>query len=132
MKKILLFVLILVLSLSVCACREKPAEPTTETGTVTTTGAPAETENATDVPEEEHEHEYVQTVVEADCTNEGYTIHTCKCGDTYISDEVAAAGHTWLDATCTEPMTCAICGAKEGTAIGHSYVDGVCEICGAA
>ena len=28
-------------------------------------------------------------------------------------------GHTWVDATCTDPKTCHVCGATEGTAAGH-------------
>lgn len=28
-------------------------------------------------------------------------------------------GHTWLDATCTEPKTCKICDKTEGKALGH-------------
>ena len=41
-----------------------------------------------------------------------------------------ADGHTWLDATCMEPKTCSMCGAKEGTVSDHSYADGICQICG--
>ncbi len=32
-----------------------------------------------------------------------------------------ALGHTWLDATCTEPKTCSVCQATEGDALGHSW-----------
>lgn len=28
--------------------------------------------------------------------------------------------HNWNDATCTAPKTCSVCGATEGTALGHS------------
>jgi len=31
-------------------------------------------------------------------------------------------GHSWNDATCTDPKTCA-CGATEGEALGHSYAE---------
>lgn len=37
--------------------------------------------------------------------------------------------HDWKDATCTEPKTCTGCGATEGEAKGHTYVDGYCT-CG--
>ncbi len=30
-----------------------------------------------------------------------------------------ACHHSWLDATCTEPQTCSICGKKQGTPLGH-------------
>lgn len=29
--------------------------------------------------------------------------------------------HDWVDATCTTPKTCSICGEIEGEALGHSY-----------
>ena len=40
--------------------------------------------------------------------------------------------HTWEEATCTEPMTCSVCGATDGEADpdAHNYVDGECEYCG--
>ena len=38
--------------------------------------------------------------------------------------------HEWTDATCTAPKTCTECSATEGTALGHSYSDGICEVCG--
>ena len=28
-------------------------------------------------------------------------------------------GHTWIDATCTDPKTCHVCGVTEGEALGH-------------
>ena len=35
--------------------------------------------------------------------------------------------HTWTDATCTEPRTCAICGATEGEALGHLMLPATTE-----
>ena len=35
------------------------------------------------------------------------------------------------DATCTTPKTCTECGATVGSALGHSYANGVCSVCGA-
>ena len=51
---------------------------------------------------------------------------TCECGAT----QGEALGHTWVDATCTDPKTCSVCGETEGEALGHEYVDGKCA-CGA-
>ena len=131
MKRFGLFVFILVLCLSLCACVEKPTTaPSTQAATSTETGAATEDDLLTDDFVEEHVHKYTKTVIDPDCANDGYTLHTCDCGDTYTSDVVAAAGHTWLDATCTEPMSCAICGATEGAAAGHSYSEGKCTECG--
>ena len=48
---------------------------------------------------------------------------TCSiCGAT----EGSAAGHSWTDATCTAPKTCSVCGATEGSAAGHSWTDATC------
>lgn len=39
--------------------------------------------------------------------------------------------HNFTDATCTSPKKCS-CGATEGKALSHDYVNGVCKICMAA
>ncbi|MBR2422084.1 MAG: cellulase family glycosylhydrolase [Oscillospiraceae bacterium] len=39
--------------------------------------------------------------------------------------------HTWQAATCIAPKTCTSCHATEGTALGHSFSDGKCTVCGA-
>lgn len=36
---------------------------------------------------------------------------------------IAAKGHTWVDATCTTPKTCSVCGATSGSALGHTSVN---------
>lgn len=33
------------------------------------------------------------------------------CGDTYGSIQAQAKGHTWQEAACTQPKSCAVCGA---------------------
>ncbi len=42
--------------------------------------------------------------------------------------------HSWNPATCTEPATCALCGAQDGAALGHNYVadiiDATCTAAG--
>lgn len=46
-----------------------------------------EEENDTSKPTEPpHTHSYSKKVVEATCTEKGYTTYTCSCGDTYIGD----------------------------------------------
>ena len=42
---------------------------------------------------EAHEHKYEAVVTEPTCTVDGYTTHTCACGDSYTDSEVKAAGH---------------------------------------
>lgn len=59
--------------------------------------------------------------VDARCETDGEETYICvKCGDKDVKT-IPATGHTWADATCTEPKTCTVCGATEGEALGHSY-----------
>ena len=72
----------------------------------------------TEVPATGHNHEAV--VTDPTCTEEGYTTHTCACGDSYVTDKVAAKGHSWnggevtKDPTANEmgnmTYTCSACG----------------------
>lgn len=38
-------------------------------------------------------HDYESVVTEPTCTEDGYTTHTCHCGDTYVDSVVEATGH---------------------------------------
>lgn len=50
----------------------------------------------------------------------------CSCGAT----EGSALGHKWVDATCTVQKACSVCKATSGSALGHNYdIDGVCTQC---
>ncbi|MBQ7768945.1 MAG: hypothetical protein IJ403_08705, partial [Oscillospiraceae bacterium] len=69
--------------------------------------------------------------VEATCAAPGNIQHwVCPCGKLFadaeakveITDATVAADHNWIDATCTEPKTCATCGITEGAALGHVLV----------
>ncbi len=57
-------------------------------------------------------HSYTTKVIEPTCTEQGYTIYTCKCGETYNSDYVNAKGHNyvvtyeWEDNICTARAIC--------------------------
>ena len=81
-------------------------------------------------------HKYKATVTDPTCTEQGYTTHTCDCGDSYVDSYVAARGHIEVadvgySATCTEPgMTngshCSACNSVITVqtiipALGHSY-----------
>jgi len=71
-------------------------------------------------------HSYSETVTKAaTCTEVGVKTLTCSgCGDSYNA-EISAPGHNFSDASCTAPKTCAVCGATDGAALGHSYSETV-------
>ena len=79
----------------------------------------------------------------ASCTEAGTYVKVCSnCGDRIIIDTIPVTEHSYIEqitknATCTETgikdKTCSVCGNKLSIEIplaAHSYVDGVCEICG--
>ena len=80
-----------------------------------------------------HVHKFVAEVIPPSCTEEGYTNHTCKCGDSYVDERVPALGHestaTVTAPTCTAKgcttYTCSRCGkvytGDETEALGHDY-----------
>lgn len=88
--------------------------------TVPATTAPVETVPPTTV----HTHVYEAVVTAPNCTDQGFTTHTCACGDRYTDGETAALGHEYemtVVAPTTESQgynlhTCKRC--------GHSYQDG--------
>ncbi len=72
-------------------------------------------------------HDYVDSVVAPNCTERGYTVHTCcRCGHIFKDTYVDALGHTPAEAvrenekaaTCTadgsydEVVYCSVCGAE--------------------
>ena len=103
------------------------------------------------IPSIEHVHSYTPTVTDPTCTEQGYTTHTCRCGDTKVDTYVDALGHTEgeevvenkVDATCTEDgsydavVYCSVCETELSRvtrtidATGHDYdetvTDPTCE-----
>ncbi len=88
------------------------------------------------IPAKTHEHKYVETVIEPTCTERGYTLHKCACGDEYKDNETEALGHSFTNyisdgnATCTKDGTktakCDRCDERdtvtdEKTALGHNF-----------
>ena len=54
-----------------------------------------------------HTHTYTPTITAPTCTQQGYTIYTCVCGDSYVSDYVDATGvHIYENGVCA-------CGATQ-------------------
>ena len=71
-------------------------------------------------------HSYSSKVTKPTCTTGGYTTYTCStCGHSYTDNQTSATGHSWKNATCTEPMTCTTCGTMSGNPAGHSYTSQV-------
>ncbi len=54
-------------------------------------------------PEEEHRHSYTAQTTEPTCTEDGYTLYTCGCGDSYKAD-FKKAGHVYTNTVI--PPTC--------------------------
>ena len=103
-------------------------------------------------------HTMEEEYIPATCTENGSYYGICTvCGyvDSYV---IEAGGHynwylscgqtgecmecfieftvehdlSWFPATCTSPAICFYCDAVVGEALGHSYVNGFCEVCGEA
>ena len=85
-----------------------------------------------------HKHSYKAVVTAPTCTEQGYTTHTCACGDSYVDTYVDALGHAWDNGKVTkEPtetetgvktFTCTRCGETKTETIPkltheHSYKD---------
>lgn len=43
----------------------------------------------------EHEHEYTEKTVQPTCTESGYVLFSCSCGDSYKENETEPLGHTY-------------------------------------
>ena len=48
-----------------------------------------------------HSHSYEETVIEPTCTEQGYTLYKCKCGDSY-KENYTEASHSWTDWVITK------------------------------
>ena len=89
-------------------------------------------------------HNYTTVTTAPTCTEQGYTIYTCPCGDSYVDDYVNATGHTpataveekYVAPTCTEngskdmAVYCSVCDEEISretvviNATGHADSDG--------
>ena len=110
-------------------------EPTeTEPGVKTFTCTRCGETKTEPIPATGHTHNYTATVVASTCTERGYTIHACACGDSYIDAYTAALGHAWdAGVVTTKPTetttgimtyTCTRCGATRTESIpelGHKH-----------
>lgn len=71
-----------------------------------------------------HTHEYTVTVVAPSCTEGGYTLHSCTCGETWKDAQTPALGHHY-ESKVIAP-TCTAKGYTIHTCVcGNSYTDEV-------
>lgn len=111
MKKLLAILMAFVLMVSLVACggaadiapTDEPTDSTEETNV---------TEAPTEAPTEPHEHKYSVEIIAVTCDEDGYTLYTCSCGDTYTEEYVEAEGHDWGEWETTKEATA----TTEGTA----------------
>ena len=58
-----------------------------------------------------HTHSYIRTVAPPTCTEQGYYVYTCACGDTYKTPYIMALGHSFYQAGIKR--ICSRCGYTE-------------------
>lgn len=49
------------------------------------------------IPMKDHIHRYDEKVYQATCTEQGYTLYTCKCGESYKDNYIAPIGHNYAN-----------------------------------
>ncbi len=49
------------------------------------------------IPMVSHIHNYTESTIAPTCDTQGYTLHTCACGDNYKDNYLSAMGHTYND-----------------------------------
>ena len=58
--------------------------------------------------DEGHTHDWKQVLIEATCDLEGSSYEKCECGEIRNEEKIEALGHSYVDGKCT------VCGASEG------------------
>ncbi len=138
MKKVIAIVMVFFIVLALCACKKSensPDDSDTSTEQSYETSGSEDGQNSLEVEESVHTHEYDSgnVITAANCTEAGETEYKCTtCGETK-KEVIEALGHTWNNATCTEPKKCTVCEEVEGEATGHiNNGKGICSLCNQA
>ncbi len=75
-----------------------------------------------EVIEEPHMHSFAATVTTPTCTEQGFTTHTCSCGESYVDTYISALGHNTEAKKVVKPTgiqlgytvhSCSRCGEKQ-------------------
>ena len=90
-----------------------------------------------------HVHDYKSVITAPTCTEGGYTVYSCACGDKYVDDKTSALGHDEInhdaqEATCSNIgwnayITCDRCTYttyEEISKLSHEYENDCCKTCG--
>lgn len=65
----------------------------------------------------DHVHKYEETIIPATCTQRGYSIFTCSCGDSYIDKYTNILGHNWNSGAISVQPTVESGGEKKYTCL---------------
>ena len=71
------------------------ASITTEPSKPSQSSKPSEPTKPSQPSKPTHTHSYSNKTVAPSCSSDGYTIHTCSCGDSYKDNYKDALGHDW-------------------------------------
>ena len=82
----------------------------TETGSKHRVCSTCNTTETATIPLLGHEHSYTDVVTPPTCVDEGYTTHTCTCGDEYVDTYKDKLDHSYSNGTCSR------CGATDPSA----------------
>lgn len=112
--------LLLALLLAGCGAKEpQSTEPTTSPSIAITVPEETVTESTTVPVVPGHTHEYsAAETVQPTCTDEGYTVYACNCGDSYIDDHTEKLEHTYEKTDTVDP-----------TSDYEGYTIYVCKVC---
>lgn len=123
MRKILVLFLAILLIFSLYGC--DPYTQNIGKGSQPSSPDPAytHTQNATQPTTSDHHiHNYFGQKVSATCTDSGYMLHICACGDQFTDSHTDPLGHNWTDWSITKYPTETESGLQER----------ICQLCSAA
>lgn len=103
----------------------------TEPKTPTQPSQPSQPTKPAEPSKPAHSHSYTTKVVAPTCTEKGYTVHTCSCGDSYKDNYKNKTGHYYIvksvrptaSAKGYDQFTCTVCGYS----YKDNYVDPVTD-----